>query len=110
VSSKGLCHPQFLCRSVFASVLISDETQFGNVHVISILGKRCVFLHGPEAASWYLQVQEDEISFLKGVDQTLGPFLPKGACLHCRVFITQTNLLEIQGCFAESEMTSFRLH
>lgn len=45
---------------------------------MTILGKRCIFLHGPAAAEYYLQAPETELSFLKGVDQVLGPFLPVG--------------------------------
>lgn len=50
--------------------------------VIKILGKNVVFLHGPEAAGFYLTAAETEISFLQGVDLVLGPFLPTGTCQH----------------------------
>jgi hypothetical protein len=33
---------------------------------------------GQDAGSFYIPAPEDKLSFLKGVDKTLGPFLPQG--------------------------------
>eukprot|EP01112_Ceratiomyxa_fruticulosa_P022368 TRINITY_DN8167_c0_g1_i1.p1 TRINITY_DN8167_c0_g1~~TRINITY_DN8167_c0_g1_i1.p1 ORF type:complete len:498 (-),score=82.41 TRINITY_DN8167_c0_g1_i1:179-1672(-) len=52
--------------------------KYGDIFVVTLLGRNIVFLFGPQLASFYLSAPEDELSFLKGVDSTLGPFFPQG--------------------------------